>query len=322
VCPAAGVPANTTISNTAVIDYEIAGVPLTATATVDFTVVELLDVSLLWQDAANVSSVSPESNIVITYTLTNLGNGIDRYLLTADGALIGDDFDITPADLEIWIDDGDNNWSAISDTLYDGSNGPILNGSLAGSDAVTVFVVANIQAGLTAGDLSNIQLTATSVTADTAGETGNPGAEIPAAGDGGVNANVGLTGAIANDVGTIEIVSAGVSIEKSVTVIDTLGGNDPHTGATLRYTLDIRIAGSNSVSNLRIVDPIPNTTTYTAGSLSLNGAAQTDAQDMPLDHADFNISAANAITVDLSEAGASIIIPPANFIVQFEVTID
>jgi uncharacterized repeat protein (TIGR01451 family) len=322
VCPAAGVPANTTISNTAVIDYEIAGVPLTATANTNFTVVELLDVSLLWQDAANVTAISPANNVVITYELTNTGNGIDQYLLNVDGALAGDDFDLVPANLEIWIDNGDGAWSSVNDTLYNGTNGPTLNGGIAGSDVIVVFVAADVQAGLSVSELSNIRLTAISATANAAGETGNVGAELAGAGDGGVNANVGLTGAIANAVGTIEIVSAGVSINKSVTVIDTLGGNDPHTGATLRYTLDVRVAGSNNISNLLIVDPIPNVTTYTTGSLSLNGIVQTDAQDAPVDYSDFNISNANAITVDLSEAGTVTITLPANFIIQFDVTID
>ncbi|MBN1378221.1 MAG: hypothetical protein JXA04_03205 [Gammaproteobacteria bacterium] len=319
---AAGVPANTTISNTATVDYEIGGVAATANATVTFTVVELLDVSLLWQDAANVSSSSRQNNVVITYELTNIGNGSDQYLLAVDGAIAGDDFDIAPIDLEIWIDNGDGLWSSATDTLYTGANGPVLNGGVAGSDAIVIFVVADVQAGLSAGELSNIQLNATSDTANTAGQTGNVGAEIIGAGDGGVNANVGLTGAIANAAGTIEIVSSGVSINKSVTVIDTLGGNDPHTGAILRYRLDVQISGSVAIDNLIIVDPTPAVTTYTPGSIRLNSAVQTDAQDAPADYSDFNVSNANSITVDLSQGSAVSIAPPATFIIEFEVTIN
>ena len=319
---AAGVPANTTISNTAIIDYEISGVAASANATSAFTVVELLDVSLLWQDAANVFAMSPENSVVITYALTNTGNGVDQYLLAVDGALAGDDFDIAPVDLEIWIDDGDGIWSAVNDTLYTGSNGPVLNGGVAGSDSVVIFVVADVPAGQPVGALADIRLTATSITADNAGETGNVGAELAGAGDGGVNANVGLSGAIANAAGVIEIVSSGVTINKTVTVIDTLGGNDPHTGATLRYTLDVQISGVNTISNLVIDDPVPNGTTYTAGSITLNGVVQSDALDSPADYSDFNSSNANSITVDLSEGGTRVITPPANFIIEFDVTID
>lgn len=319
---ALGVPANTAINNTATVDYEIGGVSGSVNATSSFTVVELLDVELIWQDAANVTSISPQNNVAIRYTLTNTGNGIDQYLLNADGILPGDNFDIAPPDLGIWIDNGDDIWSSLTDTFYDGSNGPVLNGGVAGGDAVTVFIVANVGAGLTVGDLANVRLTATSMTADTAGQTGNTGAEIAGAGDGGVNANVGLSGAEAEATSNIEIISAGVSINKSFTVIDTLGGNDPHTGATLRYTLDVLISGINVVNNLVIVDPVPSTTTFTAGSITLNGVAQSDSQDAPADYSDFNVSNTNAVTVDLSEAGSVSITPPANFVIEFEVTID
>ena len=74
-----------------------------------------------------------------------------------------------------------------------------------------------------------------------------------------------------------------VSIVKSVTVIDTLGGNDPHPGATLRYQLDVTVAGNTAVDNLIINDIIPANTTYTAGSIMLNGAVQTDIVDVPAD---------------------------------------
>ena len=236
---ALGVPANTTISNTATITYDISGVSEIANATTAFTVVELLDISVVWQDAANVTAIQAENNVVITYEVTNTGNGVEQYLLAVDGALPGDEFDIAAIDLEIWIDDGDSIWSAATDTLYNGSNGPVLNGALASDDSTIVFVLADIPTTVAVGDLTYIELTATSNTANITGEVGNTGAEIIGAGDGGVDAIVGLTGATANDVGTIEIISAGVSVNKSITVIDTIGGNDPHTGATLRYTLDV-----------------------------------------------------------------------------------
>lgn len=319
---ALGVPANTTISNTATISYDVSGEIVNINSTSSFVVVELIDISVVWQDAANVSAISAENNVALTFEITNTGNGIEQYLLSVDGVLPGNDFNIAAAGLEIWIDDGDASWSAATDTLYNGSNGPVLNGAVASNDSIIVFVLATIPAAVSVGDLSSIELTAVSSTASAAGEVGNIGAEMIAAGDGGVDAIVGFSGATANEIGTIEIISAGVSISKTVTVIDTIGGNDPHTGATLRYTLDVQIAGSNSIDNLIIVDPIPNITSYTASSITLNSASQTDAQDSPLDFSDFNISNTNSVTVDLSQGGAVTIVPPANFIIEFDVTID
>ena len=319
---ALGVPANTTISNTATISYDVSGFILSTDATASFTVIELLDISVVWQDAANIIAITSENNVVLTYEITNIGNGVEQYLLAVNGALPGDDFDIPALDLEIWIDDGDGNWSVAADTLYDGTNGPVLTGSSAANDSVIVFVVADVPAGLSFGDLSNIELTATSSTADTAGEVGNTATEIIGAGDGGVNAVVGVSGAIANAIGTIEIDAVGVSINKSVTVTDTFGGTEPHTGATLRYRLDVQIAGSSNIDDLVIVDPIPNVTSYTASSISLNSIAQTDAQDAPADFSDFNFSNSNSVTVDLSQGGTVSVVPPTNYVIEFEVTID
>ena len=106
-----------------------------------------------------------------------------------------------------------------------------------------------------------------------------------------------------------------------MTVIDTLGGNDPHPGATLRYQLDVTITGSVSVNNLVITDTIPINTTYTPGSIVLNSVAQTDAPFTVdgVDYAEFNGA---DVIVDLSQAGAVSIAPGAINTITFDVTID
>lgn len=109
---------------------------------------------------------------------------------------------------------------------------------------------------------------------------------------------------------------ARVVINKSVTVQDTLGGIDPHAGATLVYQLDVIVSGV--VNNLVVTDSIPANTTYTSGSVRLDGASQTDAAD----GSDFTNVAAGVITVDLGEGGTNTITPPASFTITFEVTID
>jgi uncharacterized repeat protein (TIGR01451 family) len=317
---AAGTAASTTINNTAIVNYQIGGVPGTISDSVSFVVDEVLDVSVVWQDGANVGVFSPSSAQVLTFRVTNLGNGSEQFLLNTVTALAGDDFDPLAAGLQIWIDaDANDTLNTINDTLYTGGNGPLLNGGVPGADAVTVFVTAGIPAGRGIGDLANLRLTATSVAANTAGEVGNPGAEIAGAGDGGVNAHVGLSGAQDDIIGVYEVSSAAVNIVKSVTVI---GGN-PIPGATLRYSLAVTVAGVSSVDNLVITDAIPANSTYTANSIVLNNVPQTDADDAPgFDYSDFNFSAANAISVDLSQGGAVSIAPPSSFTITFDVTID
>lgn len=102
-----------------------------------------------------------------------------------------------------------------------------------------------------------------------------------------------------------------VTLNKTVTVIDTLGGTDPHAGATLRYQIDVVITGASSINNLVITDPIPANTTYVDPTILLNGAPTVFSQ--------FN---GNDIVVDLSEGGTVSVAPGIPNQITFDVTID
>ena len=115
------------------------------------------------------------------------------------------------------------------------------------------------------------------------------------------------------------VASASVVLNKTVTVIDTLGGTDPHAGATLRYQIDVVISGSSNVNNLVITDPIPANTTFTPSSILLNGVLQTDASDAPVDFSEFN---GGNIVVDLSQGGTVSVAPATSNLITFDVTID
>jgi uncharacterized repeat protein (TIGR01451 family) len=127
-----------------------------------------------------------------------------------------------------------------------------------------------------------------------------------------------------SDAGAYQLMSP-VNIIKSVTVIDTIGGTDPHPGATLRYRLEVSVSGNTQVDNLIITDVIPANTTYTDGSMSLNGVAQTDANDVPTDYSraiDVLSKPVVSIEVDLSQGGAVAVAPGVTNVIIFEVTID
>ena len=116
-----------------------------------------------------------------------------------------------------------------------------------------------------------------------------------------------------------------VVINKSVTVIDTQGGTDPHPGATLRYQLEVGIAGNVAIDNLVISDVIPANTTYTDGSITLNGVAQTDANDPPVDYSqaiDILNKPVTSIEVDLSQGGSLAVPPGSTNTIVFDVTIN
>ena len=125
-----------------------------------------------------------------------------------------------------------------------------------------------------------------------------------------------------SDVGLFLVQTAAapvVALNKTVTVIDTLGGTDPHAGATLRYQIDVVIGGASNINNLIISDVIPANTTYVASSLLLNGAPQTDVSDAPSDFSTFNGS---NIVVDLSQGDTLSVAPATPNLITFDVTID
>ncbi len=126
------------------------------------------------------------------------------------------------------------------------------------------------------------------------------------------------------DVGAYQVLSP-VNILKTVTVIDTAGGVNPHPGATLRYQLDVNISGNVAVDNLVVSDVIPANTTYTDASILLNGVIQTDANDVPVDYSraiDILSKPVVSIEVDLSQGGAMSVLPGVTNVIIFEVTIN
>ena len=117
-----------------------------------------------------------------------------------------------------------------------------------------------------------------------------------------------------SDVGVffVEATASGtVSLNKTVTVIDTLGGTDPHPGSTLRYQIDVVVSGSSNVNNLVVTDLIPANTTYVDFSIFLNGATNP-----------FATLSGDSIVVDLSQGGAISVAPGTPNLITFDVTID
>lgn len=285
---AIGTSAGIDISNTVTVDYAIGGSSGSASDTVTFRVDEKVDVNLSWQDAANIGVSTPDTNQVLTFLLTNTGNGFDDYRLSVQNTLGGDQFDPVLAD--IYLDANANGvYNPGVDTQYIfGTNDPVL----AADASITIFVLNNIPAGLNGGDLGHSQLTATSNTV-----SGSPGTSFANAGDNNTTAVVGTSGGSSNATGTYEVTNATVSLVKSVVVSDPLGGNQPVTGATLTYSIDVSVSGPGTANNVVITDPIPANTTYNADSLTLNAGALTDVADA--DAGDVGGTTPNTVTVNL-----------------------
>lgn len=300
---AAGTRAGSTISNTASASFDTgAGTTTIDSNQVDLLVDELLDVTVDSSNPADVPTTPGANGQVLTFSVTNNGNGVENFVLSTIANAGGDNYD--PVVTQIYIDNGDGVFDAGTDTLYTPSaNDPELDPD----ESVTVFVVATTPGTVVDGNRGIVSLVAAAVTG-----TGVPGASFAGQGEGGGDAVVGATGADGTDAGAFIVSAATVTLVKSAVVTNPLGTADPIPGATITYTIAATVAGSGSVSGLAITDNIPADTSYVAGSITLGGVAQSDAVDA--DAGDYN---GTRINVALGTVGGG-----QTRTVTFQTTID
>jgi uncharacterized repeat protein (TIGR01451 family) len=354
------------ISNTATINYDIAGVPGVSNASTAFTEDRLINFVVTEANGgAAVPVMSDMTDAVMQFTVTNTGNDVHDFLLTAANTspnpfgLPADSFDPLPGTIQVFVESGATpGYQTAQDTA-------VFIDELVSNNPRTVYLVADLPTIVT----DDVAAVALIVQIAEAGAGGVEGAAINAddngrispAGvfsNGSTNVPVGISvnnpdtpgmetvfndpaGANPEDISSdlnqdiagngqhsdtgAYQVSQIVVLSKSVTVIDTLGGNDPHPGATLRYQLNVSVAGNTPVSNLVINDPVPANTTYTVSSILLNGVSQTDANDAPADYSraiDILSLPVVSVEVDLSKGGTVSVAPGITNVIIFEVTID
>ncbi|MBO9623858.1 MAG: DUF11 domain-containing protein [Sphingomonas sp.] len=266
---AEGIQAGTVIVNKATASYNTG----TSTSTVESNEVqvrvdELIDVAVASSDSSAQSASS--TSAVLTYSVTNTGNGEEAFKLTANPSVAGNGFDGTVQTVAI-----DSNGNGIYDA---GVDTVVTNGGasplIAPDASITVFVVVALPAGATDAQTSQVRLTAEAVTG-----TGAPGTVFAGQGQGGGDAVDGASGGDDDALGSIVASLATVSLVKSQTVADPFGGTQPVPGAVITYTIVASVAGSGQAENLHVADVIPTGTTYQAGTLKLEGNALTDGAD-------------------------------------------
>lgn len=269
---AVGTTAGTTISNTATVTYtDPQGASVSVPSNrVDIIVDELLDVTVASADPGDVAALPGSTNQILTFSVTNNGNGSESFRLAPINAIGGDAFD--PATTSLVIDSNGNGvYDAGVDTVYNaGSNDPVL----APDTSVRVFVLSTIPAAATSGQRGQTDLTATAVTG-----SGTPGTTFAGQGQGGGNAVVGATTALGRDDGFYIVNAATVAFVKSATVLDPFGGTKSVPGAVITYTLLATVSGSGSLANLAVGDPVPASTTYVPGSITSQALPVTDLTD-------------------------------------------
>ena len=302
---ATGTLAGSKIDNIATATFTLpgGGVGNVSSNKVSLTVDELLDVTVAWADGGDVIVRPGQTDQVLSYTVTNTGNGSEAFVLSARNALSGDDFD--PTAYSIYLDsNNDGDYDPGIDLAYvAGSNNPVL----AADASTTLFIVSSIGVGEVDGTRAGLDLIATAVTG-----SGIPGTTYAGQGPGGGSAVVGATGADGLDNGYYAISAATVALTKSALVSDVYGGATAVPGSTISYKLVATVSGSGSLANLAIADAIPTGSTYKPGSITLESNALTDLID-----ADAGEISPTGVAVRLGTVAAG-----QSRTVTFQVTID
>ncbi|MGI9236429.1 MAG: hypothetical protein ACR2QZ_03490 [Woeseiaceae bacterium] len=268
---AVGTAVGTVIDNTAVVDFDLAGTPLTLNSnTTSIAVAERINVTVTLQSPQTLVAPS-ETGRALLFLVTNTGNGSETFQLSIDNLIAGDDFDPIAAVPAIYFDtDGSGDFSAGDQPYTPGTNDP----DLLADESVSVFLVNDIPAGVLNSQIGRSELTATSATG-----TGAPGTVFAGQGDGGANAVIGSTTGEAVDTGEYLVSDVLVDIVKAQLVTDQFGGSDAIPGATLTYTITVNVTSAGTATGSVVRDAIPTFTTYTPGSITLNGTAVSDAID-------------------------------------------
>jgi uncharacterized repeat protein (TIGR01451 family) len=271
------------------------------------TVAEVLDAHITWQDGSDVAVFPNETDRILTFRITNTGNGNESFTLSASSTQSQDQFD--PVLSAIFLDsNGNDSLDLGADTFYvAGVNDPVL----APDAALTVFAINNIPENLNNEDTGYCQIAVTAKTG-----TGTPGDVLTGQGDGGTDAIIGTTSASAIVRGTYVVSNVQISAVKSATVVDPQNGNRPLTAAVITYQIDIQAIGSGTAQAVVFNDPIPENTTYRPNSLRLNGTMLSDAADG--DVGDVGGTTTDSVTVHLGDLAVNAPIQT----IMFDVTID
>jgi uncharacterized repeat protein (TIGR01451 family) len=265
---AAGTPAGTSIQNTAQVSYSVGTSNLTHLNTsTSRSPSDWMRPDARRSDRPGVAGANGKA---LVFTLTNTGNGSERFHLTALSAgVVNDDFDPTLATPAIYFDTDNSGDFSGGDVAYNpGVNDPLL--------APTRACAARHQQHSEhrrERQPRRSQLTAAAATA--------PGrrAQHSRAGRRRVEAVAGTTGGDSVLFGEYLVADVQLTAVKSQTILDQFGGARPLPGARINYQIVVTPSGSGTATNAAVNDLIPANTTYVANSLQLNGAALSDTAD-------------------------------------------
>ncbi len=252
---------------------------------VSLRVQEILDVS--------VETLTPEVDVEadaynqrLAFRIRNLGNGREAFDLAL---LHSDDEDFDPDTCQIIIDwDGDGKLDMTQDRVT--STTPVL----APGEAVVAWVSCHIPATARTGALGRIRMRAFPAVLRNGGGDGDMSSA-------GVFMVFGrnLRGGATSQPAVYRVGQVSARLIKSQEVVDPLEDGSLVAGSIITYSLEARIGNGAIARQARITDAIPVGSTYLSGSLTLDGARLSDADD-----GDEGRFANGAIEVELGDLAA------------------
>jgi uncharacterized repeat protein (TIGR01451 family) len=304
---AAGTPAGVIISSPATATYDYGGTsqpPITATTS--FLVDRKINPVVATTNGVYVGAIPGSTSQVLTFTVTNTGNSVQDFALTAvHGAdPFGGTDNFNAANVRVFVESGATaGYQAAEDTAT-------YLDELAADNLRTVYIVADIPGGQVSGDISALSLIATARSGGNVGVLGGAVSETA-----GPDTQAGVDTVFADAAGPSDgvrdgahsaasayrVATAAVTLLKSAVV--TSAGGQPVTGATVRYTIAVTASGVGTAAGVVVSDPIPPNTTVVAGTLRLNNTLLTDAADA--DAGDVNATTAGAVTVKLGDLNSA-----------------
>jgi uncharacterized repeat protein (TIGR01451 family) len=284
---AVGTAANTTISNTATVNYTVGGVgqtPIESSpagnttpgtgngAATTFVVDNRIDFTVTELSGGNTVVNPGQAGAVTAFRVTNTGNAPQGFALAAaneTGTTVftnTDNVDVTG--LTVFVDSLTDGTIGVYDPGIDTAAN--IN-TLAADDDVVVFVVANVPVTTVNGDFANVSLTAraavpgtngATIAAETVGADDPNAVDIVFGDDGEDNSEA--------DSDQYAVQSAALSVQKTSAVAsDPFNGTDEPKaipGATVEYTITLANGGAVSAAGVTIGDTLPANTTFVANA--------------------------------------------------------
>ncbi len=315
---AGGTEAGTVIENSATVNYVVSGVaqeviesspsgnstPGAGNGVVtDFTVDEKVDLTVVTQDAAAVAITPGGVAHVLTFSVTNNGNKVHDYGLSAIAVAAGgatkfdsedDDFDMN--NVNIYVDSNANG------TYESGTDTVDYIDELVIDDSVTVFIVSDAPLTDSSGDpldgkYASYHLLATAREGNTPGSLGDvtietddatawseDSVQIVFADSAGTAGSDDERDGKHSDLDDYKAVSANITVTKTVEVVDDglgIGSVNPKAipGATIKFTITVTNNGSAAADNIEIQDVIPTNMSYDAATIQIDGTGMSDGDD-------------------------------------------